>query len=69
VIGRGETIEYFVSPVYATNDPTAVVPKGLIIHATGNRGMTGRVWGSGSHSGLVSTGSAAVGGSRSRRAS
>ncbi|MHA4773005.1 DUF6531 domain-containing protein [Streptomyces sp. MSC1_001] len=38
-VDSGETIQYSVSPVYATNDPTDVVPKGLIIHATGNRGF------------------------------
>ncbi|MFB7452950.1 DUF6531 domain-containing protein [Streptomyces sp. NPDC056194] len=38
-VDKGETIEYSVSPVYATNDPTDVIPKGLIIHATGNRGF------------------------------
>ncbi|WP_299532047.1 DUF6531 domain-containing protein [uncultured Streptomyces sp.] len=37
---RGETIEYTVTPVYRTNDPTDVVPVGLTIEATGNKGFS-----------------------------
>ncbi|MEU7044428.1 DUF6531 domain-containing protein [Streptomyces varsoviensis] len=38
-VDAGETIEYSVTPVYATNSPTDVIPKGLIIEAHGNRGF------------------------------
>ncbi|MGW0508078.1 DUF6531 domain-containing protein [Streptomyces olivaceoviridis] len=36
---RGETIEYTVTPVYRTNDPTDVIPLGLTIEARGNKGF------------------------------
>ncbi|MFB8036099.1 DUF6531 domain-containing protein [Streptomyces sp. NPDC056004] len=37
---KNETIEYTVTPVYRTNDPTDVVPLGLTIEATGNKGFS-----------------------------
>ncbi|MFF5010251.1 DUF6531 domain-containing protein [Streptomyces phaeochromogenes] len=43
---RGETIEYSVTPIYATNDATDVVPKGLLIEAHGNRGFEFTPYGS-----------------------
>ncbi|MGW3322903.1 DUF6531 domain-containing protein [Streptomyces virginiae] len=39
-VDAGETIEYTVTPVYSSaTDPTDVIPKGLMIHARGNRGF------------------------------
>lgn len=38
-VDDGQTIEYSVTPVYGSNDPTDVIPKGLIISAHGNRGF------------------------------
>lgn len=34
-----ETINYTVTPIYRTNDPTDLVPIGLSIHTTGNKGF------------------------------
>lgn len=36
----GETIEYSVTPVYRTNDPSDVVRVGLTLKATGGNGFT-----------------------------
>jgi RHS repeat-associated protein len=36
---NNETINYTVTPIYRTNDPTDLVPIGLTIHATGNKGF------------------------------
>ncbi|WP_329286238.1 DUF6531 domain-containing protein [Streptomyces sp. NBC_00691] len=36
---NNETINYTVTPIYRTNDPTDLVPIGLSIHATGNKGF------------------------------
>ncbi|APE25215.1 MULTISPECIES: DUF6531 domain-containing protein [Streptomyces] len=36
---NNETIDYTVTPIYRTNDPTDLVPVGLTIHATGNKGF------------------------------
>jgi RHS repeat-associated protein len=39
-VDGGETIEYSVTPVYRTNDPSDVVPVGLTLKATGGNGFT-----------------------------
>nr|WP_107644995.1 DUF6531 domain-containing protein [Streptomyces sp. Ru87] len=39
-VDNGETIDYTVTPVYATNDPTDVVPLGLTIEARGDKGFS-----------------------------
>lgn len=37
---HGDTIEYTVTPIYRTNDPTDVIPLGLTIEARSNKGFT-----------------------------
>ncbi len=36
---NNETIDYTATPIHRTNDPTDLVPIGLTIHATGNKGF------------------------------
>jgi len=50
---RGETIEYTVTPVYRTNDPTDVIPLGLTIEARGNKGFAFTPYEGGSRTNIV----------------
>ncbi|MFJ9806556.1 RHS repeat-associated core domain-containing protein [Streptomyces wuyuanensis] len=50
---RGETIEYTVTPVYRSNDPTDVVPIGLTIEARGNKGFSFTPYEGGSNTNLI----------------
>lgn len=50
---KGETIEYTVTPVYRTKDPTDVVPIGLTIEARGNKGFSFTPYGGGSDTNLI----------------
>ncbi|GAA2415957.1 hypothetical protein GCM10010420_52630 [Streptomyces glaucosporus] len=43
---KGEIIEYTVTPIYATNDPTDLIPLGLTIEARGNMGFQFTPYGS-----------------------
>lgn len=50
---QGETIEYSVTPVYRTNDPTDVLPIGLTIEARGNKGFSFTPYEGGSNTNTV----------------
>lgn len=39
-VDRGETIEYSVTPVYRSEDPSDVVPLGLTLNARGSNGFS-----------------------------
>ncbi|WP_078587929.1 DUF6531 domain-containing protein [Streptomyces mobaraensis] len=45
-VDRGETIEYSVTPLYRTNDPSDTIPIALHITARGNRGFQFHPYGS-----------------------
>ncbi|WP_206507529.1 RHS repeat-associated core domain-containing protein [Streptomyces chrestomyceticus] len=50
----GEKIEYSVTPIYRTNDPSDVIPVGLTIEARGDRGFTFRPYEGGGRSNHIS---------------
>ncbi|MCZ7416187.1 DUF6531 domain-containing protein [Streptomyces sp. WMMC897] len=52
-VDNGETVEYTVTPVYRTNDPTDVTPLGLTLEAHGDRGFSFTPYGSSSNTNTI----------------